>query len=321
MPPSRSVIITGGTAGLGLFAAREIAKAHPEYLVVLASRNDGDGAADKINAGLQQENTVYVPLDLSDNASVRKFAEKWASKNHPPIQALLLNAGLQFPGALQKNFEGLEKTFVISHIGHALLFHLLCPYFAPNIRVVVTSSGTHDPAKKTGLPDAVYHSAEELAHPPTSAVKIPGRQRYSTTKLANVLWTYALNSRLVRRVPERGITINAFDPGLMPGTGLARVAVWYQRILWFYVLPYIMPLLKLLIPNVHTAEESGHSLARLAVGKEVEGVSGRYFEGSREIKSSNDSYDESKQEDLWTWTIDYLSNGSDSDKARFESFA
>jgi hypothetical protein len=107
----------------------------------------------------------------------------------------------------------------------------------------------------------------------------------------------------------------------MPGTGLARVAVWYERILWFYVLPHIMPLLRVVIPNVHTAEESGQALARLAVGKDVEGVSGRYFEGLREIKSSKDSYDESKQEDLWAWTVDYLSSGSDSEKARFESFA
>lgn len=321
MPHSRSVIITGGTAGLGFFAAHDIAKAHADYLVVLASRNDGDGAADKINADLGQRNTVYVPLDLSDNASVRTFAENWASNKYPPIQALLLNAGLQFPGTLQKTSEGLEKTFAISHVGHALLFHFLCLHFAPNIRVVVTSSGTHDPAQNTGLPDAVYHSAEELAHPPASAVSIPGRQRYSTTKLANVLWTYALNSRLVRRVPERAITVNAFDPGLMPGTGLARVAVWYERILWFYVLPHIMPLLRVVIPNVHTAEESGQALARLAVGKDVEGVSGRYFEGLREIKSSKDSYDESKQEDLWAWTVDYLSSGSDSEKARFESFA
>lgn len=109
MPHSRSVIITGGTAGLGFFAPRDIAKAHADYLVVLASRTDGDGAADKINADLGQRNTVYVPLDLSDNASVRTFAENWASNKYPPIQALLLNAGLQFPGTFAENLRGPRK--------------------------------------------------------------------------------------------------------------------------------------------------------------------------------------------------------------------
>ena len=221
---------------------------------------------------------------------------------------------------MQKTAEGIEKTFAISHVGHTLLFHLLCPYLAPNARVVVTSSGTHDPAQTTGMPDPVYNTAEELAHPPPSAVHIPGWQRYSTTKLANVLWTYALHRRLQQRVPERGITVNAIDPGLMPGTGLGRDAVWYQQFFWRYIFPHIIPLLRIIMPNIHTPVSSGKALARLAVGEDAEGVSGKYFEGMKEIKSSKDSYDESKQEDLWTWTVAFQSNGSDNEKARFEAF-
>lgn len=320
MNSNHSIIITGGTTGLGYFAAREIAKTHPEHLVLLASRTNGDGAAEKINTDLGQSNTLYIPLDLSDSRSIRKYAENWTSKKYPPIQALLFNASLQLPGALEKTPEGVEKTFAVGHVGHALLFHLLCPHFASNVRVVITSSGTHDPAQKTGFPTPVYNSAEELAHPSASTVNIPGRQRYSTTKLVNVLWTYALHRRLVQRVPERGITVNAMDPGTMPGTGLARNAAWYERLVWYYIFPNIMPLLKCVMGNVHTAEESGRDLARLAVGNDVEGVSGKYFEGSREIKSSEDSYDQGKQEDLWQWTVAYLSSKEGIEKSRFESF-
>lgn len=127
-----------------------------------------------------------MALDLADTNNVRAYAKEWASKNWPPIQALLLNAGLQFPAELHKTAEGLEATFAINHVGHALLFHLLCPFLAPSARVVVTSSGTHDPAQKTGLPDAVYNTAEELAHPPASTINDPGRKRYSSSKLANI---------------------------------------------------------------------------------------------------------------------------------------
>ncbi|KAI0401618.1 dehydrogenase/reductase [Xylaria palmicola] len=315
-----SLIITGGTAGLGYYAARNIAEAHPEYLVVLASRTDGDGAADRINAELGQANTIFIPLDLSDLSNVRKYAEGWASAHHPPIRALLLNAALLIPGAMQTNADGIEKTFAIGHVGNVALFHLLVPHLARDARVIVTSSGTHDPAQTTGMPSPVYGTAEGLAHPAGAAVRIPGWQRYPTIKLCNVLWTYALHRRLSRHAAGRGITVNAIDPGLMPGTGLGRDAFWLLRLFWQHIFPRIIPLARLIMPNIHTPVESGKGLARLAVAEDVEGVSGRYFEGWKEIKSSRDSYDESKQEDLWEWTVAYLSNGLGAEKRRFEEF-
>lgn len=317
---SGTVLVTGGTINLGFNAARDIARAHPDYTVVLASRSDGDGAAQKINKLLGQDNTVFVPLDLFDTANLRAFAENWPSHNFPPIRALLLNAGLQFPGPLELSSEGIEKTFAIQ-VGHALLFHLLCPHLATGARVVVTASGTHDPAQKSGMPDAAYTSAEDLAHPPASMVDVDGRQRYTSTKLANILWTYAVHRRLAQRAPERGMTINAFDPGLVPGTGLARNYGPMSRWLWIHVLPRLIPLFRLIYSkNVHTPEESGAALARLAVGEDVEGVSGRYFEGVEERMSSVDSYDEGKQDDLWEWTVNYVAKGSEDEKVKFREF-
>jgi len=314
-----SVLITGGTANLGFHAAIDIARAHPDCTVVLASRSAGDGAARRINQLLYQDNVVFIPLDLMDTSNIRAFVQNWPSHNFPPIKALLLNAGLQFPGPLEKTAEGVEKTFAIQ-VGHALLFHLLSPYLATGARVVVTASGTHDPAQKSGMPDAVYTSAEELAHPPAAMVDIDGRQRYTTTKLANILWTYAVHRHLAQEAPERGLTINAFDPGLMPGTGLARNYSPVMRWLWNNVLPRLIPLFRLVYTkNVHTPEESGAALARLAVGADVEGVSGRYFEGVQDLKSSVDSYDERKQDDLWEWTVDYLAKDGE-EKARFQEF-
>ncbi|KAI4859721.1 NAD(P)-binding protein [Hypoxylon rubiginosum] len=319
-----SVIITGGTINLGYYAALEIARAHPEYLVVISSRSDREHAADTINKKLGQTNTIYIPLDLSNLQNVRQYAEDWATNNHLPIQALLLNAGLQFPGPVSKTVDGLESTFAINHVGHALLFHLLVPYLAPEARVIVTSSGTHDPdqTKGTGFPKPAYISAEELAHPTSASAGNPGRQRYAESKLANVLWTYALHRRLQQQQQQnaagRGITVTAFDPGLMPGTGLAREASAPARFVWMHILPRLLPLMRLLMsPNIHTARESGANLARLAVGPDAKGQGGKYFEGSKPIKTSEVSYDEAKQEDLWRWTVDYLARG-DEEKERFE---
>jgi NAD(P)-dependent dehydrogenase (short-subunit alcohol dehydrogenase family) len=300
---THTVLITGGTSGLGFHAAHTIARDHPEYLIVIASRTDRDGAAASINKTLNQKNTIFLPLDLASRENVRSFVQTWESKSIAPIVALLLNAASQFPEGVRKTSDGIESTFAINHVGHALLFHLIFPHLATGARVVLTASGTHDPAQKTGLPDAIYTTAEELAHPTPQTAQYAGRQRYATSKLANVMWAYALHRRFVK-LPDKKLTVTAFDPGLMPGTGLAREASFLIRVLWKQVMPRIIPVLRFLINhNVHTPQESGRSLARLGVSDDVKGVSGVYYEGDKEIKSSEDSYDKAKQEDLWEWTI------------------
>ncbi|KAK4938336.1 hypothetical protein LTR10_021220 [Elasticomyces elasticus] len=312
---SRSILITGGTSGLGFHAATTIAKRRPDTFIVIASRKDPDKAADAINTKLGQRNVQFMPLDLGNIKSVRSFVNAWAEKKLAPISVLLLNAGLQFPGEVSYTTDGLESTFGINHVGHALLFHLIQPYMAEEARIVVTSSGTHDPAQKSGLPDAKYDTAEELAHPTPATLKNDGRQRYSTSKLCNVLWTYALDRRLSR--VNKKWTVVAFDPGLMPGTGLARDYGFFLRFVWNKVLPALLPLLRrLLTPNVHTPEESGGNLAWVAL--DDSDTSGKYYEGRKQIPSSTDSYDQKKQEDLWEWTVNYLSSGQQQ-KQNFEA--
>ncbi|TLS24509.1 hypothetical protein PpBr36_08751 [Pyricularia pennisetigena] len=318
-----SIIITGGTAGMGFEAAAQMAKECPDHLIVITSRSSNDDAAGAINKSLGQTNTQFLPIDLASPADVRRFARDWiADETRPPIKALVLNAALQFPNALTLTPDGMEKTFAIAHAGHALLFHLLFPALVPRgARVVLTSSGTHDPAQKSGMPDAVYTTADEVAHPPPQRAALPGAAHYTTAKLCNVLWAYALARHLADAVPERGVTVTAMDPGLMPGTGLAREYSGLARWVWLHVLPRLIGLLRIVLyPNVHTAEESGRNLARLAVGPDVEGVTARYFEGSREIMSSKDSYSEKYQEDLWDWTVNFVAGGDKAEVERLNAF-
>jgi NAD(P)-dependent dehydrogenase (short-subunit alcohol dehydrogenase family) len=305
----RTVLITGGTAGLGYQCALSIARKHPEYQIILASRSDPGSSADKANSLLGQRNVEFRRLDLSSLNNVRSFASNWEHNGFAPIHALVFNAALQFPGGVEYTEDGYEKTFAIGHIGHASLFSLLRPHLADTARIVIVSSGTHDPAQKTGMPDAAYNSAEELAHPTPESARSPGRQRYTSTKLANVLYTYALHRRFTTINENSGKhwTVTAFDPGLMPGTGLAREAGGMMKFMWNRVLPKILPLLRLMIShNIHTPKESGEALALLAVGTSVRGKSGLYYEGTEEIKSSEESYDHVKQEDLWRWTVNTL---------------
>ncbi|MCJ1434696.1 hypothetical protein MMC27_004065 [Xylographa pallens] len=323
--PTRTVLVTGGTSGLGYQCALEIARQRPDCLVLLASRSNPDAASTSINTLLGQKNVAYLPLDLSDLSNIRTFTTQYAEHKYPPLAGLVLNAGIQLPGAVSYTNDGIDKTFAINHIGHCLLFYLLRPHFAPRGRIVLVSSGTHDPAQKTRLPDAEYTSAEELAHPSAeSAMKNSGRQRYATSKLCNVLWTYALHRRLAKSDPSpdrQSWTVTVLNPGLMPGTGFARDAAWPVRFLFMHVFPHVIPLLRrLMSPNIHTAQESGLALARLAVGKDVEGVSGKYFDGMKQIESSVESYELPKQEDLWSWTAKHVAV-DDAEASAFETLS
>jgi NAD(P)-dependent dehydrogenase (short-subunit alcohol dehydrogenase family) len=320
---SGTILITGGTSGLGYECALELARQHPNCCILLANRSDPESAATSINKAVGKSNVQFLPLDLSSLPNVRAFAVEFATRGYPKIQALVLNAALQLPNGVTYNKDGVETTFAVNHVGHALLFYLLRQHLSEKARIVITASGTHDPAQKTGVPDAKYTTAEELAHPSVESAKNAGIQRYGTSKLCNVIWMYALHRRLVEATAVPGAakwSVTAFDPGLMPGTGLAREYSPLLRWIWLKILPRLLPLLRrIMSPNVHTIKESGFALARLAAGEDVEGVSGVYFEGLREIKSSVASYDVEKQDDLWRWTVEHVARDKE-ELHSFESF-
>ncbi len=164
-------------------------------------------------------------------------------------------------------------------------------------RIVIVSSGTHDPAKRTGMPAPRYTSAGAVAHadpavPPAEPIGTLGRRRYTTSKLCNVLFAYELDRRLRESGSE--VTVNVFDPGLLPGSGLARDYTGAQRLAWRFV----GPLLRVL-PGVNSTRTSGRNLAALATDERYANTSGQYFSGLRAIRSSAESFDRAKAADLW----------------------
>ena len=242
-----------------------------------------------------------MKLDLASLESVRQFASALAERDLPPLRGLVCNAGLQVVSGSTFTEDGFETTFGVNHLGHFLLANLLAPRLVGPARILFVSSGTHDPSRKTGMPAPRYDTAARLAHPPVSATQDPGlegRRAYTTSKLCNILCTYELDRRLRQAglsTVERPITVNAFDPGLMPGSGLARDYGALAQLGWRYVLP----VLALFAPGVHTTKRSGKALARLVLDPGLERVSGKYFEGARAVPSSDESYDEAKAAELW----------------------
>ena len=310
--PQQTVIVTGGNSGLGYGCATALLSASPPWHVILACRDIGraqDAVEMVRKAGRLGAKVEAMTLDLASLASVRSFAsildDRLKTADLPPLHGLVCNAAVQ--GARKFTADGFESTFGVSHLGHYLLVNLLVPLMETPARIAIVASGVHDPAELAKVPDSMgvpvpaWNTPTALAKGdlgPAAAnddAAADRGRRYSTTKLANVYFTYGLAQRL----PD-GITVNAFDPGLMPGTGLAREYPAVVRFAWHNILPRLIPLLRLvLLKNIHTPEESGKALARLIIDPALDSTNGKYFEGLREIPSSVESYDKDRAEELW----------------------
>ena len=301
-----TAIVTGANIGLGFECARALAETHDWHVVIACrSAEKGREAVERLIAQTRYKEIEAMTLDLASLESVRNFARAYAAEPRPPLRGLVCNAGTQIVTGRTYTVEGFETTFGVNHLGHFLLTNLMLAQMASPARIVVVSSGTHDPAQTTGMPPPVYKSARFLARPDEAPEPLDdergtaGRRAYTTSKLCNVLFTYELERRLRAEKADGpnglSITVNAFDPGLMPGTGLARDYGRLVQFAWRFVLPALRPF----VPNVNSVAGSGRALANLVTDSRFESISGKYFQGLQDVPSSKDSYDPAMATELW----------------------
>lgn len=244
-----TIVMTGATSGIGAVAAARLAASNR---LIVGARSGSVAGAETLR------------LDLASLASVRDFADGViAALAGRPIDALVLNAGVQLADVTARSAEGHELTFATNHLAHYLLIRLLLPHVADGGRIVVTTSDTHDPAEKTIVPPPRHADADRLAHPETdpdrdTAPLTAGMRAYSTSKLCNLMTVRSLAAR--PEVIARRITVLAYSPGLTPNTGLARSLPFAIRSLAWPLLP----LLQRFMPFMNSLKDAGAALAALA---------------------------------------------------------
>ncbi|WP_158277198.1 SDR family NAD(P)-dependent oxidoreductase [Serinibacter arcticus] len=126
-PPRRdgeTIVITGGTAGLGYFTAERLALTGARVVVTARDPGRADRALASIRAHAPGADLSAVALDLTDLTSVETAADELADLGR--IDALVLNAGLTTPPSGRTlTRDGLELTLATNVVGHtALLAHL-----------------------------------------------------------------------------------------------------------------------------------------------------------------------------------------------------
>lgn len=302
MADKQTILITGGTSGVGFNALKVlVAKGHN---VIFTGRNTNIG-----ETIAKDNNATFLQLDLASQANIRQFVENLKEKLEHPLHTVVCNAGIQFATNTNKNEDGYETTFAVNHLGHFLLVQLLLKenLISKPARIIVVASGTHDPAQQTGVEPPRFKTAEQVSKGDFGADLGTGMKAglccYSTSKLCNILFAFELNRKL-RESNVEGICVNAFDPGLTPGTGLARNGYWIVSTMFRYMPAWV---LQMMWSNVHTTEDSGTSLAELCISPAYDKLYGHYFEHENRkpfiAESSVDSNSREFAEDLWNFSL------------------
>lgn len=183
------------------------------------------------------------------------------------IDALVLNAGMNSLNINSRTVDGFETTFSVNHLAHYLLIRLLLPYMADGASIVITTSGTHDPAEGTKIAPPKHANALLLAHPDNDPAvennpQIDSGRAYSSSKLCNILTARYLIT--LPFIQANQIKIVAYDPGPTPGTGLARNTDFVVRVVW-KILSF--PVIRAFMPRFNSRKASGEALTNIALAK------------------------------------------------------
>ncbi|UZN03455.1 SDR family NAD(P)-dependent oxidoreductase [Cellulomonas sp. S1-8] len=292
-----TVLLTGGTRGIGRAAATEILRRDPTTHLVLLGRAS---SVHPVAAELRALAPHVTPLDadLADLTSVRRAAATVGrlldAGDLPPLRVVGANAGVQLVDALHTTPDGFETTFAVNVLANHVLLRSLEPWLRTPARVVVTVSDTHfGDLRHTGglVPAPRWSDPATLAQPaafPRPSTAVAGRTAYSTSKLAAVHLVHAW----ARHLPV-GVDVLAYNPGFVPGTGLTRAASPVARFVAGRVLQVLT-----LQPSIDDVQTAGRRLAAALLG-DVDAPTGAYVDRSRVVPPSPASYDEAREDALW----------------------
>ena len=264
-------VVTGATDGIGRVTARILAEKGAE--VVLVGRNAAKGAevCEAIHRSARNERVRFEQADLSSQAEIRALAARLAA-GAAAIDVLVNNVGAMFTRR-RESADGIEMTFALNHLGYFLLTGLLLESLKASAsgRIVNVASQAH----RSGRIDL-----DDLQ----GTRRYRGMAAYCQSKLANILFTY----RLAELLAGTPVTANCLHPGFVA----SRFGQNNGR-LFAMVLKVAMRL------SAIDVEAGARTSVHVATSADLAGVSGRYFDKSREAASAPASRDEETGRRLW----------------------
>jgi NAD(P)-dependent dehydrogenase (short-subunit alcohol dehydrogenase family) len=252
----QTILITGATDGLGRALAAELAAGGATLL--MHGRDDARGRAtiDEIQARTGNENLHWLRADFASLDEVRTLAQH-VTGEHDRLDVLVNNAGIgiTLPGGdgRMESRDGYELRFAVNYLAGYLLTRLVLPLLedSARARIVNVSSGGQSP---------IDFDDVMLEH------RYNGVQAYCQSKLAQIMFTFDLADEL----GDRGVTATCLHPATYMPTKMVLASG---------------------INPTSSLEDGVRATLRLVADPELDGVTGRYFNGLRPAEPHRQAQD------------------------------
>ncbi len=295
MSQTPPVLITGATGGLGKNTALALARRGYPLLVGGRRRETTEVLCRQISS----DHGVEAEPFIADLASLSALRAAMEALGNQPLSAIVTNAGITTREDARSE-DGFEITFAVNVLAHQELLLSLADQVVDGGRIVVLSSGVHEPdhklARRAGIPVPRWVGTRNLALPDQAPDDLRlelGPVRYSTSKLGNVLQARGLQKWLRER--ERDIDVFAVDPGLMVDTDLAREAPSGARLMFRAVGYLLTPF----IGNMRLSTTTAEYLCSMVQDEKWHGRGFQYFDGLDAKDPSPDALRDELVEELW----------------------
>lgn len=206
----RTILITGGTAGLGKESARVLQKNGAKVYITARTAEKGDEAAKELNQMNASCDPVEVIVaDLGSLQSVRDAARDFQSRSKT-LNILMNNAGVMACPE-DKTLDGHEMQFGVNHLAHYLLFQLLK-------QSLLASSTPELRSRVVSLSSAGHRASEVHFGNYNLSGEYDPWKAYGQSKTANILFANELD----RRYASLGLRGLSVHPGVIMSTDLPR---------------------------------------------------------------------------------------------------
>jgi NAD(P)-dependent dehydrogenase (short-subunit alcohol dehydrogenase family) len=255
-----TILVTGATNGLGKRVVWELAQRGAALLLHGRNRERLQAACEEVGEETGSEKLRYYLADFSSLGDVRELAGRILT-DEERLDVLVNNAGI-ISRERAESEDGYELTFAVNYLSHYLLTRLLVPLLhgCAPARVVNVASAGQRPVD---------------FQDPMLVGNYEAMKAYSQSKLAQIMFTFELAERL----SDTGVTVNALHPASLMGTKM--VMETFGR-------------------SMSTVEEGAEATVRLAASPELEGVTGRYFDGKCETRADRQANDAATRKRLGT---------------------
>jgi len=274
---TKTFIVTGATAGIGLETARALASAKARVIILGRDQIKLDKVAHEL-AGGTKDWVIPMLCDNSSLSSVRDFAIHFRKLNLP-IHGLILNAGISMTN-YRLTKEGIDIQFGTNHVAHFLMTMLLLDILqasAPS-RVVVVSSESHRGSHLdfSRLPRVREENYDRV-------------EAYRQSKLANILFATEFNNRYA----SKGVTAYSLHPGIigtMIGSEVPGHCIYHGCV-------GCLTACCLKNPSQGAATQ-----VYCAVATHIEEDGGKYFKDSHTFELGPEAKNVDDMKKLWEWT-------------------